>query len=96
MPWRKKIWILLGLSVLKGKGFFHSLGKKSSKVNLPIRHIIYFEFTRAGDLICTSPFLSLLKKSYPQATLTLVVYKEMRTPGPTPGVRAFRDLYQLV
>lgn len=72
IPWRKRIWMVLGLLFLKVRAVFAGAGRGE-----PSRIICLF-FTRAGDLICATPFLAALKRRFPAAPITLIVYREVR------------------
>jgi len=80
MPFRKKIWAALGLCAFRCKAAVTRLWKRRAavaKADWTPSRILYFEYTRAGDLICATPFLELIRRRWPDAKITLVVYKEV-------------------
>lgn len=83
MPLSKKVWPALGLFALRVRSVRgNSRRRRDDSSNSPSpafapSQILYFEFTRAGDLICATPFLAVLRRRWPEARITLAVYKEV-------------------
>lgn len=77
MPFLKKAFAKAGILALRLKPALRVSRRESTRPGFFPQRILYFEFTRAGDLICTTPFLALLRKTWPAARITLVVYREV-------------------
>ncbi len=86
MPARKRFWVRIGLGALRRKERVRAGGFSEGDPLTPKR-ILYFEFTRAGDLICATPFLSILREHWPDVKVSLAVYEEVREAATgLPGV----------
>ncbi|MBI1293175.1 hypothetical protein GC173_18370 [bacterium] len=88
VPWKKRLVMEAGLRVVALKGVARRLlGERPGELS-PDR-IVVFLFTRAGDLVSATPFLQLLQRRWPDAPITLVVYREVEQVAlGVPGVRS--------
>lgn len=72
VPLRQRLTIATALAALRGRALLHRGGGTSDPGAVDV-----LLFTRAGDVLCATPMLSILRARFPEAYLRLIVYEEV-------------------